>query len=100
MGWGWLAAAVVDVLILGRALRGAGVRVFRSTAVPIAAATLAGAGGLLVARSEPATVATAVLTAAGSLALYLAILLVVHREPLRQAARTVRRAAGGIVARG
>jgi O-antigen/teichoic acid export membrane protein len=100
MGWGWLAAAVVDALILGSALADAGVAVVRSTAVPIAAATVAGVAGLLVARSEPATVVTAVLVAAGSLALYLAILLTVHRAPLRETARTVARAARGIVPRG
>jgi PST family polysaccharide transporter len=99
MGWGWLAASIVDVLILGTALRHAGVGVIRSTAVPIAVATGAGLLGLLFARSAPPTVGTAILTGAGAPAVYLAVLLVCHRRPLQQAARTVRRAAGGMVAR-
>jgi PST family polysaccharide transporter len=100
MGWGWLAASIVDVVILGTALRHAGVGVIRSTAVPIAVATGAGLLGLLFAHSAPPTVGTAILTGAGAPAVYLAVLLICHRRPLQQAARTVRRAAGGMVARG
>jgi O-antigen/teichoic acid export membrane protein len=100
IGWGWLAHAVVDVVILGGALRGAGVRVLRSIAVPVLAGSVAGIAGFVFARSEPATPVTALAAAAGSLAAYLAVLFACHRVELRQAMRTATRAGRAVMARG
>jgi O-antigen/teichoic acid export membrane protein len=99
MSWGWLAASICDLLILGRGLSGAGVGVIRSTGVPVVAATGTGVAGVLLARAAEPTVATAVLTSVGSLGLYLLVLLACHRGPLGDATKTARRAAQSLLAR-
>ncbi|MBV9366612.1 MAG: oligosaccharide flippase family protein [Solirubrobacterales bacterium] len=96
LGWGWLAASIVDALLIGSALAAVGVRVIRSTAVPVLAAALTGGAGLAFALSAPATIWTALAAAAGSSAIYASVLLALVPRSVRQAIWAGKRALRGL----
>jgi O-antigen/teichoic acid export membrane protein len=85
LGVGWLAASLVDALVLARgARRKAEIRLLPALRAPVAVAALSAAGGWLVSSDAGATLASALLCAGLSEALYLTGLCLLCRRSLAE----------------
>jgi polysaccharide transporter, PST family len=85
IGIGWIAGALGDATLLGRAAsRRAGARVARRLAVPLVAALAAGGAGWTIASTDETVVAGLAGLAAGE-AILLAALFLLANRPLREA---------------
>jgi O-antigen/teichoic acid export membrane protein len=83
LGVGWLASALVEAFILGRAVvAGTGARLLAHLAVPAAAAAAAGAAGWLLASSIGHALVGSIVGAALAEALYLGALILLRRPLL------------------
>jgi O-antigen/teichoic acid export membrane protein len=90
VGLGWLAAHLVESVLLGRATaRRSGGRLLRPLLGPVAAATVAGGAGWFVTTSLPGDLGPALLGAASAGLLFLALTWVVDRHLLGESARFV-----------
>lgn len=103
LGIGGLASCLVEAAVLGRAAtERSGARVIAELAVPLIAATLAGAAGWLLASAGHQTFPRAVAAGALGLAGYVLVLAVVRRRLLTETTalivRSVRRSAPGMAA--
>lgn len=80
IGYGWLAASVVDTLVLGRAAsKRSGARLVPALVVPTAVAATAGGGGWLVASSAGPTAGLALAGGTVALAVYVMGLLILRK---------------------
>ena len=96
LGVGWLAAGLVEALVLGRALsRRTGAKVFAHLAAPTAAATASAAAGWSVAVSAGPTVASLVASAVVAGGLYFAVLVLARRALVAEAFSLAGRALRG-----
>jgi O-antigen/teichoic acid export membrane protein len=91
LGIGWCAGALVDVLILGRALASEGVRVVRPCCAPVVAGLAVGAVGWLVASSVRPPALGLVASLICVELLYLLAMSLVRRGVLIDLLRLVRR---------
>jgi O-antigen/teichoic acid export membrane protein len=99
LGFGWLAAGVVETVVLGRALsRRTSARVARHLAAPTLYATGSAAAGWLVATSGQPSGASVVLSASLAGVLYVSALVLTRRPLLTEAFSVAGRAVRGSLA--
>jgi O-antigen/teichoic acid export membrane protein len=95
LGAGWLAASIVEAVVLARATATlASVRFVDALALPCLAAFAASAAGWALCTSLPRSLISGLLCGSIALALYLLCLFVLRRDDLVQTLQLIRRAAG------